>query len=91
MIIGTLVLARGIHCRNCSEIVTRLSGGLLHYLAELSVPAPKSHNGTWSLELYTDVPYTFLGVTEVTMSGYGNLLLVPFRAKITKILNRDGE
>jgi len=47
---------------SCSKVVTTRSHGLLDYLAQVSFPAPIAYKGTWRLEMFTDIPFTFIGV-----------------------------
>jgi len=50
---------------NCTNVLTVESTGLLNYLANVSFYAPHNMTGDWVLDMETDVPYTFLGVSIV--------------------------
>ena len=48
---------------NCGKVAEVLSKELYSYLTTVHFKAPKRFDGRWNLEIKTDVPYTFIGVS----------------------------
>jgi len=48
---------------NCNSIVVKESEGLLNYLANVTFTIPSAVDGDWVLDMDTDVPFTFIGVS----------------------------
>ena len=59
-----LVLTIGSsHSHNCNPLIVKESEGLLNYLANVTFTIPMAVDGDWTLDMETDVPFTFIGVS----------------------------
>ncbi len=47
---------------NCNSLIVKESEGLLNYLANVTLVIPTDIEGDWTLDMETDVSYTFIGV-----------------------------